>query len=56
VQVDRLAGLELFAYLLKDDRPPPLRRLVHRASGGTKVGGAGSSYTIPTGGITLYAQ
>ncbi|MGO9560917.1 MAG: InlB B-repeat-containing protein, partial [Acidimicrobiales bacterium] len=26
------------------------------ASGGTEVGGAGSSYTIPSGGITLYAQ
>jgi len=26
------------------------------ASGGTEVGGAGSSYTIPAGGITLYAQ
>ena len=26
------------------------------ASGGTKVGGAGSSYTVPVGGITLYAQ
>jgi uncharacterized repeat protein (TIGR02543 family) len=27
-----------------------------QASGGTKVGGAGSSYTIPSGGITLYAH
>ncbi len=27
-----------------------------QASGGTEVGGAGSSYTIPSGGITLYAQ
>ncbi|MGP8065848.1 MAG: InlB B-repeat-containing protein, partial [Acidimicrobiales bacterium] len=26
------------------------------ASGGTNVGGAGSSYDIPSGGITLYAQ
>ncbi len=26
------------------------------ASGGTEVGGAGSSYTIPSGGATLYAQ
>ena len=26
------------------------------ASGGTEVGGAGSSYTIPAGGITLFAQ
>jgi hypothetical protein len=26
------------------------------ASSGTEVGGAGSSYTIPSGGITLYAQ
>ena len=27
-----------------------------QASGGTEVGGAGSSYTVPVGGITLYAQ
>ena len=27
-----------------------------QASGGTEVGGAGSSYTIPSGGITLYAH
>ena len=26
------------------------------SSGGTKVGAAGSSYTVPVGGITLYAQ
>ena len=26
------------------------------ASGGTKVGGAGASYTVPVGGITLFAQ
>ena len=26
------------------------------ASGGTEVGGAGSSYTIPSGGVTLFAQ
>jgi uncharacterized repeat protein (TIGR02543 family) len=27
-----------------------------QASGGTEVGGAGASYTVPAGGITLYAQ
>ena len=57
--VASLSGPDGSSITLPSDTYPsyaPFEGWFTASSGGTEVGGAGSSYTIPMGGITLYAQ